>query len=108
MSAVHLQESSPLNRISHRSSSEWVKQIRSTGNFRAGGPIVHQYSDMKKQRIFIYSSDLMVWTGKSKRSCQSLLARIRHDLGKQPHQQITVYEYCRYMDLDPDDLLPLD
>lgn len=63
---------------------------------------------MKKQRICIYSSDVMVWTGKSKRSCQALLARIRRDLGKQPHQPITIFEYCQYMGLDPALFIPLD
>lgn len=57
-----------------------------------------------KHRIVVYTSDLMLWTGKSRRACQQLMARIRREFGKQSHQPVTIREYCRYAGIDPAEL----
>jgi len=62
---------------------------------------------MENQRVFIYISDLMLWTGKSRRSCQRLMTAIRKAYGKESFQPVTVKEYCLYMNVDPTHLPPL-
>ncbi|MCF8237515.1 MAG: hypothetical protein K9I85_05125 [Saprospiraceae bacterium] len=62
---------------------------------------------MENQRVFVYISDLMIWTGKSRRSCQKLMTLIRKEYEKESFQPITVAEYCQFMKVDPAHLPPL-
>ena len=61
---------------------------------------------MKKKppRLFICTHDVMRMFGKSKRQAQWLLDKIRKANGKQKGQPVTVREYCRYLNIDPDEL----
>mgnify|MGYP003490993330 CR=1 FL=1 len=56
-------------------------------------------------RSAIYPKDVANITGKSAKSACRLLSKIRLELGKDPHQIITVSEFCKYMGLGPDDIL---
>lgn len=56
-------------------------------------------------RIAIYPKDVALITGKSLKSANRLTSKIRADLGKEPHQILTVSEFCKYMGLDPEDIM---
>jgi hypothetical protein len=60
-------------------------------------------SDMTR-RICIYPKDVQLITGRSERFGRKLLQQIRQDLGKQPHQFISIREFCTYTGLDPADV----
>ncbi|MGX1022878.1 hypothetical protein [Psychroflexus sp. MBR-150] len=53
-----------------------------------------------KKRICIYPKDIAIITGKTERYGRSLLNRIRKHLNKQPHQVVSVSEFCDYMGLE--------
>ncbi|MBT0549864.1 hypothetical protein [Riemerella anatipestifer] len=57
---------------------------------------------MKKppQRLCIYPKDIVRITGKSERFSRNLIHRIRTAIGKQPHQFITIEEFCQYSGFD--------
>lgn len=50
-------------------------------------------------RLFVLAKDLMNITGKSLRSCQRILSKIRKAIGKKKHQVITPDEFCDYFQL---------
>ncbi|MBK6860643.1 MAG: hypothetical protein IPK91_04420 [Saprospiraceae bacterium] len=50
-------------------------------------------------RLFVLAKDIMTITGKSLRSCQRMLSKIRKAIGKQSHQVITPDEFCEYYQL---------
>ena len=56
-------------------------------------------------RSAIYTKDVANITGKSVKSACRLMIKIRAELGKESHQILTVSEFCKYMCLDPDDIL---
>ena len=49
------------------------------------------------QRILIYPKDVMKITGKTHRTAQRLMARMKKYYGK---QLITIREYCQYSNLE--------
>jgi hypothetical protein len=57
-------------------------------------------------RLFFYTADLKLMTGKSERSCQRILQLIRDSNGLQKHQPITVFHVCDYLGISLDKLLP--
>lgn len=57
------------------------------------------------QRIFIYPSDLQILTGQTPTWCRIILNRIRDAYGKQRHQHITIREYCKYENVDYDEVI---
>lgn len=58
----------------------------------------------KNFRTTIYPKDVANITGKSVKSACRLVTKIRSDLGKKPHQILTLNEFCEYMGLKPDDI----
>ena len=51
---------------------------------------------MKLSRVCIYPKDVQRITGKSEKSGQRLLKKIRKELGKEDHQFITKDEFATY------------
>lgn len=51
---------------------------------------------VKLNRVCIYAKDVQRITGKSEKSGQRLLNKIRKQLGKQNHQFITSEEFANY------------
>jgi hypothetical protein len=47
-------------------------------------------------RIVIYPKDIQLLTGKSERQGRYLMNKIRAHYKKEPHQLITVQEFCNY------------
>ena len=56
-------------------------------------------------KVIIYPKDIALITGKSYRSSWHLLKRIRIHLGKEPHQVVTVYEFCEYMGIKEESVI---
>lgn len=57
-------------------------------------------------RLFFYTADLKLITGKSERSCQRIIQLIRDCNGLDKHQPITVFHVCDYFGISLDKLLP--
>ena len=51
------------------------------------------------ERLCIYPKDIQIVTGRSERYGRNLIKKIREQLNKQPHQLITIDEFCNYMGL---------
>jgi hypothetical protein len=54
---------------------------------------------MKTNRIIIYPKDVQRITGKSDRYGRLLLNKIRRQFSKEPHQFVSVEEFCRFTGL---------
>jgi hypothetical protein len=52
--------------------------------------------NIKLKRICIYPKDIQRITGKSQKSGQRLLNKIKKELGKEKHQFITSEEFAKY------------
>ncbi|MCH6236036.1 hypothetical protein [Cognataquiflexum rubidum] len=61
---------------------------------------------MYKRRCVIYPKDVQLITGKSERYGQELLTKIRDHYNKQPHQFITVQEFCAFSGIPLDEVEP--
>ncbi|MCZ2084657.1 hypothetical protein QGN23_13680 [Chryseobacterium gotjawalense] len=48
-------------------------------------------------RLCIYTKDVQCITGKSERYSRDLIHTIKKSLNKEPHQVLTVAEFCTYM-----------
>jgi hypothetical protein len=63
---------------------------------------------MKSARLYIYPKDVMHITGKSLRTAQAILRRVKRAIGKLPHQPITFREFADYMNIRLEDVGPLE
>jgi hypothetical protein len=61
----------------------------------------------KFSRVVIYPKDVAAITGKNYRSSWILLSRIKSHLQKESHQVVTVQEFCEYLGLKVDDVVPI-
>lgn len=61
----------------------------------------------KFSRVVIYPKDVAAITGKNYRSSWILLSRIKSHLQKESHQVVTIQEFCEYMGLKVDDVVPI-
>jgi len=59
---------------------------------------------MLRKRCVIYPKDVQLITGKSERYGQDLLTKIREHYKKQPHQFITVQEFCSFSGIPQQDV----
>jgi len=57
---------------------------------------------VKLKRICVYPKDVQRITGKSEKSGQRLLKKIREQLGKNDHQFITTDEFANYTGIAPE------
>lgn len=51
-------------------------------------------------RICVYTKDIQQITGKSDKTCRSIMNKIRKHLNKEKYQSITIAEFCNYQGLD--------
>ena len=56
------------------------------------------------KRICIYTSDVMLITGKSERQARNIINDIKAYFRKEKHQMITIKEYCEYSGLKVEDV----
>ena len=63
-------------------------------------------SKEKLVRLFIYPADVRAITGRSDSYSRQLLRRIRKARRKKPHSLITVYEFCEYLQLELEHIIP--
>lgn len=54
---------------------------------------------MKTNRIIIYPKDVQRITGKSDRYGRQLLNKIRQLYSKEPHQYVSIEEFCQFTGL---------
>jgi hypothetical protein len=54
---------------------------------------------MKTNRIIIYPKDVQRITGKSDRYGRQLLNKIRQQYSKEPHQYVSIKEFCQFTGL---------
>jgi hypothetical protein len=57
-------------------------------------------------RIFFYTADLKMISGKSDRTCQRQMQLMRDFFGLREHQQLTVYHACDFLGLTMEQLIP--
>ena len=57
-------------------------------------------------RLFFYTADLKLITGKSERTCQRILQLIRDCNGLQKHQHVTIFQASDYLGISLERLLP--
>ena len=61
---------------------------------------------MLRKRCVIYPKDVQLITGKSVRYGQELLTKIKEYYKKEPHQFITVQEFCAFSGIPLDEVEP--
>ena len=52
------------------------------------------------ERVCIYPKDVQIVTGKSERWGREIIKKIKSHFSKQPHQLVSIDEFCNYMGLD--------
>jgi len=57
-------------------------------------------------RIVIYAKDIMNITGRKERAARKLLAQIRKKYKKKNGEFISIYEFCEYTGLNPENVSP--
>lgn len=62
---------------------------------------------MNLKRVAIYAQDIQSITGRSERYARNVLTRIRRKLKKEPHQLVSVGEFCEYMGWSEEEVLRL-
>jgi len=58
-------------------------------------------------RICMYGKDVAALTGKTVKTGNNILNRIRELKGKEKHQVITIDEVCEYLGIDVEKVSPL-
>jgi hypothetical protein len=56
-------------------------------------------------RIIMYPSDVMMLTDKSESYARKEIQKLKKALNKEPHQKVTIKEYCHYYGLILDEVL---
>ena len=51
------------------------------------------------ERVCIYPKDVQIVTGKSERWGREVIKKIKSHFSKQPHQLVSIDEFCQYMGL---------
>lgn len=59
------------------------------------------------KRIVVYPKDVMTITGRSEKYSRNLLKQIKQQLDKEKHQFVTVYEFCQFTGMEPEQVQPL-
>ncbi len=54
------------------------------------------------ERVCIYPKDVQIVTGKSERWGREVIKKIKSHFSKQPHQLVSIDEFCQYMGLQPE------
>lgn len=69
-------------------------------------PFLNKTGHMLTVRMIIYRKDVERIIGKSDRTARKIMAAIRKKLGKEKHQPVSIKEFCRYMNLAEEEVLP--
>ena len=56
-------------------------------------------------RILMYTSDIMMLTDKSESYARKEIQKLKKALNKEPHQKVTIKEYCHYYGLILEEVL---
>lgn len=56
------------------------------------------------RRLFLRVSDICQLTGTGKRNAFKILRRIRDAYDKKRGQRVTIFEYAKYEDIDPEEI----
>ncbi|WP_291102580.1 MULTISPECIES: hypothetical protein [unclassified Flavobacterium] len=56
-------------------------------------------------RIVIYPSDIIILTDKSESYARKEIQNLKKALNKEPHQKVTIKEYCRYYGFNLEEVL---
>jgi hypothetical protein len=51
------------------------------------------------KRLCIYPKDIQIITGRSERYGRGIIRKIKDHFEKEPHQLVTIEEFCQYMGL---------
>ena len=54
------------------------------------------------ERVCIYPKDVQIVTGKSERWGREVIKKIKSHFSKEPHQLVSINEFCLYMGLQQD------
>lgn len=54
------------------------------------------------ERVCIYPKDVQIVTGKSERWGREIIKKIKTHFSKEPHQLVSINEFCLYMGLQQD------
>ena len=57
------------------------------------------------KRIVIYPSDIILLTDKSESYARKEIQNLKKVLNKEPHQKVTIREYCIYYDFSEEQVL---
>ncbi len=57
------------------------------------------------ERLVITAKDIQIITGKSERYGREKIAQIKSKINKQPHQFLTIEEYCNYSGFEVEKVL---
>lgn len=57
-------------------------------------------------RLFVYPADVRAITGRSDTYCRRLLREIRKAKRKKPYALVTVFEFCEYLQLEIEHIIP--
>lgn len=60
---------------------------------------------MKLKRIIIYPKDIQLITGKSERYGRNIIQKIKDHYNKEPHQLVSIKEFCNYMGLEEEEIM---
>lgn len=58
------------------------------------------------KRLYIYTSDVVLITGKTLRYAQMILKSIREHFNKEEKALVLITEFCVFMNLKEEDVLP--
>jgi hypothetical protein len=59
---------------------------------------------MRIERLCIYPKDIMIITGRSERYARKILRKLKLQLGKKPHQFISIKEFAEHFGLDENEI----
>lgn len=59
------------------------------------------------KRIILYNKDVQLLTGKSEKASYRLMVKIKQAIGKERCLPLTLYEFCDYVRLRPDQIREL-
>lgn len=59
------------------------------------------------KRVCVYPKDVQWITGKSERQSRNIVLKIKKHYKKEKHQPISIEEFCEYMALDINTIMPL-
>lgn len=63
--------------------------------------------ELNPSLVFIYPKDVIQITRKTDRHARWLLGKVRKQVGKEPHQPVTIEEFCGYLKMKAEDIISM-